>query len=148
MVKILERFGMVDYKPMTTPVELNFKKLCDSDAGPILGDASNICFAVNTLSQYMVEPHQSHWIGAKNLLRYLWGTITHELRYIAGDVRVHGYFDADWVGSVVDRESTFGCCFSLGFASIYWMSRKQKSVALSTAEAEYIAASMASCEAV
>eukprot|EP00253_Pinus_taeda_P014274 PITA_14274 len=50
--------------------------------------------------------------------------------------------------NVEDRKSTFGCCFALGSASISWMSRKQKSVALSTAEAEYIVASMASCEAV
>eukprot|EP00253_Pinus_taeda_P001910 PITA_01910 len=102
----------------------------------------------NTLSQHMVEPHHSHWIGAKNLLRYLRGTITHGLRYTARDVRLHGYTDIDWAGSVVDRKSTFGCCFSLGSASISWMSNKKKSVALSTTEAEYIAASMASCEAV
>eukprot|EP00253_Pinus_taeda_P036255 PITA_36255 len=51
-------------------------------------------------------------------------------------------------GNVVDRKSTFGCYFSLGSTSISWISRKQKSVALSTTEAEYIAASMASCEAV
>ena len=50
--------------------------------------------------------------------------------------------------SVVDRKSTYGCCFTLGSASISWMSRKLKSVALSTAEAEYIAASMAYCEAI
>lgn len=61
---------------------------------------------------------------------------------------MHGYSDADWVGSVVDRKSTSRCCFSLGFASITWMRRKQKSVSLSTVEAKYIAASMASCEAV
>eukprot|EP00253_Pinus_taeda_P029244 PITA_29244 len=47
-----------------------------------------------------------------------------------------------------DRKSTFGCFFSLGYAMISWMSRKWKLVALSTTEAEYIAASMASCEAV
>eukprot|EP00253_Pinus_taeda_P014565 PITA_14565 len=51
-------------------------------------------------------------------------------------------------GCVVDRKSTSGCCFSLGFASIFWMSRKQKLVALSITEAEYIVASMASYEAV
>ena len=77
VVKILERFGMVDCKPVATPMELNFKKLCGSAVGPALGNASeyrqltgalmflvnscsNICFAVNTLSQYMVEPHHSH----------------------------------------------------------------------------------------
>ena len=61
---------------------------------------------------------------------------------------LHGYTDVDWAGSVVDRKSTSGCCFNLGSASISWMSRKQKSVALSTAEAKYIAASMAYCEAI
>jgi len=81
-------------------------------------------------------------------LRYLRGTITHGLRYIAGDVRLHGYSDVDWAGSVVDRKSTSGCCFSLVSVSISWMSKKDKSVALSTAEAEYIATSMASYEAV
>eukprot|EP00253_Pinus_taeda_P004220 PITA_04220 len=146
-------------KPVTTPMELIFKKLCGSAAGIELGNASkyhqligalmflvnsrsDICFAVNTLSQYMVEPHHSHWIGAKNLLKYLRGLITHGLRYIAGDVRLHGYSDADWAGSVVDRKSTSGCCFYLGSALISWMSRKQKLVALSTSEAEYIAVSM------
>eukprot|EP00253_Pinus_taeda_P021741 PITA_21741 len=94
----------------------------------------------NTLSQYMVEPHHSHWIGAKNFLRYLQGTITHGLRYTARGVRLHGYSNVDWAGSVVDHKSTSGCCFSLGFASISWMSGKQKSVALSTAKAEYITA--------
>eukprot|EP00253_Pinus_taeda_P028231 PITA_28231 len=165
VVKILERFGMVDCKHVTTPMELDFKKLSDSAARPVLRNATeyhqliealmflvnsylDICFAVDTLSQHMVEPHHIHWIGAKNLLIYLCGTITYGLRYTAGDVRLLGYTDVDSAGSVVDRKSTFGCCFSLGSASISWMSRKQKSVALSTAKAEYIVASMASYEAV
>ena len=67
VVRILERFGMVDYKPVSTPMELNLKKLCGSAAGPVLGDASeyrqligallfllnsrpDICFAINMLS--------------------------------------------------------------------------------------------------
>jgi len=165
VVKILERFGMVDCKPVSTLMELDFKKLSGIAARPVLRNATkyrqlvgalmllvnsrlDICFAVNTLSQHMVEPHHSHWIGAKNLLRYLCGTITHGLRYTVGNVGLLGYTDADWAGSVVDRKSTSGCCFSLGSASISWMSRKQKSVVFSTAEPEYIVASMASCEAV
>eukprot|EP00253_Pinus_taeda_P010286 PITA_10286 len=134
-VKILERFSMVDCKPMTTRMELDFKKLSGSAAEPVLQNATeyhqligalmflvnsclDVCFAVNTLSEHMVEPHHSHWIGAKNLLRYLCGTITHGLRYTVGDVRIHGYTNVDWEGSVVDRKSTSGCCFSLGFALI------------------------------
>ena len=96
----------------------------------------------------MVEPHHIHWVGAKNLLIYLRGTINDGLRYTSRSMKLHGYTDAGWAGSVVDRKSTSGCCCTHGSASISWMSRKQKSVALSTAEAKYIAASMACCEAV
>lgn len=86
---------MVNCKPMTTSMKPNFKKLCDSDAVLDLENASkfhklilalmfsvnsrsDICFALSMLSSYMVEPH---WIGAKNHLRYLQGTISHGLRY-------------------------------------------------------------------
>jgi len=86
VVKILQRFGMVHCKPVTSPMELDFKKLSSSTVGPVLQNATeycqligvlmflvnsrlDICFAVNTLSQHMVEPHHTHWIGAKNLLR-------------------------------------------------------------------------------
>ena len=58
------------------------------------------------------------------------------------------YTDSDWAGSVVDRKSTSGYCFSMGSVMISWSSRKQSSVALSTAEAEYIAASDASKETI
>ena len=163
IVKLLEIFGMVDCKSVSTPMEL--KKLSGSTAGPVLSNPTeyrqlvgalmflvntcpDICFAVNTLSQQMVEPHHFHWVGSKNLLRYLQRMINHGLRYTTGRVTLLGYTDADLAGSVVDRKSTSGCCFTLGSASISWMSRKQKSVALSTAEAEYIAASMVCCEAV
>ena len=135
VVKILERFGMVDCKPVTTPMELDFKKLSGSATRPVLRNATeyrqlvealmflvnshlDICFGVNTLSQHMVEPHHTHWIGAKNLLRYLCGTITCALRYTIGNLRLHGYTDVDWASSVVDRKSISGCCFSLGSASI------------------------------
>jgi len=63
-------------------------------------------------------------------------------------VRLIGFTDADWAGCSVDRKSTSGCCFSLGSGVVSWFSRKQKSVALSSAEAEYMAASTAACEAI
>ena len=59
-----------------------------------------------------------------------------------------GYRDSDWAGSMDDWKSTSGCCFSLGFVVISWFSRKQTSVALSSAEAEHIAACMVVQEAV
>eukprot|EP00253_Pinus_taeda_P032032 PITA_32032 len=152
--------GMVNCKPVTTSMKPNFKKLCGSVAGPNLGNASefrqviialmffvnsfvDIYFAVSMLSSYMDEPH---WIGAKNLLRYLRGTISHGVRYTAENVKLHDYSNIVWAGSVEDRKRTSGCCFSLCSATISWMSRKQKSVALSTVETEYIATSMSSCK--
>ena len=71
------------------------------------------------------------------------------LDYRQGDgVRLAGYTDSDWAGCASDRKSTSGCCFGLGSAVVSWFSRKQQSVALSSAEAEYMAASLASCEAI
>ena len=130
-MKLLERFAMVDCKSVSTPMELNFKKLSGSVAGPVLANPTeyrqlvgalmflvnthrDVCFAMNTLSQHMVEPHQIHWVGAKNLLRYLRGMINHGLRYTAGSVTLHGYTDVDWACSVVNRKSTSGCCSHLG----------------------------------
>ena len=63
-----------------------------------------------------------------------------------GGVKLAGYTDSDWAGSVSNRKSTSRCCFGLGSAVVSWLSRKQKSVALSSAEAEYMAASQAACE--
>jgi hypothetical protein len=61
---------------------------------------------------------------------------------------LQGYADVDWAGSAVDRKITSGCCFTLGSSMVSWCSRKQSSVALITAEAEYIALSVVVCEAV
>ena len=58
-----------------------------------------------------------------------------------------GYSDADWAGDLTDRKSTSGYCFSICNGLVSWRSTKQTSVALSTAEAEYIALSGASQEA-
>jgi hypothetical protein len=82
-------------------------------------------------------------------MKYLKGTLDCGLSYDGDhDFTLSGYTISDWDGSVSDRKSTSGCCFSLGSAMISWQSRKQSSIALSTAEAEYIAACSASCEAI
>jgi hypothetical protein len=85
----------------------------------------DICFAMNTLSQYMVEPRHVPLIEAKHVMRYLKGTIDYGLRYISNrEIRLQDYTDSEWVGSVRDQKRTSGCCFSLGSAMTSWLSRK------------------------
>ena len=82
-------------------------------------------------------------------MRYLKGTIDFGVYYDGShEYRMYGYTDADWPGSISDRKHTSSGCYSMGSTMISWFSRKQSSVALSTAEAEYIAACSASCEAI
>jgi hypothetical protein len=109
----------------------------------------DICFAVNTLIQFLVEPRRVHLVAAKHVMRYLKGTMDYGLSYDGDhDFTLSGYTDANWAGSVADRKSTSRCCFSLGSAMISWQSRKQSSISLNTVETEYIAACSTSCEAI
>jgi hypothetical protein len=166
IVEILSKFGMMDCKSMATPMMTNLKKLSDSASDSDLVDPtmymqligslmylvntrSDICFAVSSLSQFMFEPRQFHWVSAKHVLRYLHGIVGYGLRYVSGgEVRLQGYIDSDWAGSAVDIKSTSGCCFSLGTTKISRISRKQTSVAISTIEVEYIVTNVASRKAV
>jgi hypothetical protein len=163
-IKILQKFGMMDCKFMDTPMNADIRKVKVPDSNPVdpslyrqligslmylVNTQPDICFAVNTLSQFQVEPKQEHWIVAKHVLRYIRGTINYGLRYTASsDIKLHGFTDSDWAGSAEDRKSTSGMCFILGSAMISWGSRKHKSVALSTTEAEYMVACEACTEAV
>ena len=74
----------------------------------------NICFAMNTLSQFLIDLRNVHLITAKHILRYLRGTIDYGLKYNANQkINLEGYVDSDWAGSAIDRKSTSGCCFSM-----------------------------------
>lgn len=97
----------------------------------------------------MVKPTKIFWKAGKHVLRYLRGTSRYGLWYIQEDeVKLCGFTDADWAGSPTDRKSTSGGIFSIGSTAVSWYSRKQRSVALSSVEAEYMAASLATCEAI
>jgi hypothetical protein len=74
-----------------------------------------IYFSVNTLSYFMMELKQVHWITMKHVLNYLRGTMEYGLGYLGGDgVRLQGYSYLDWVGSTIDINITSRCYFSLG----------------------------------
>ena len=96
-----------------------------------------------------MDPIHVHLIATKHILRYLRGTIDYVFKCDANQkMNLEGYVDSDWVGSAIDRKSTSGWFFSMGSGVISWFRRKQSFVALSTAEAEYLVACSASCEAI
>ena len=155
---------MMDCKAMTTPMTSNLKLLSDASLESV--DATmyrqiigsfmyltntrlDICFAMKTLSQFLIDTRHVHLIAAKNILWYLRGKIDYGLKYeVNQKINLEGYVDLDWEGSAIDRKSTSGCCFSMGLGVISWFSRKQSCVALSIAEAKYVVACSTSCEAV
>jgi hypothetical protein len=85
-----------------------------------------------------------HLAAVKQVLRYVKGTLDHGCMYKKGEkgIKVCGYSDSDWAGDIDDRKSTSGMVFYLGCNPISWCSQKQKVVAHSSCEAEYIAASI------
>ena len=103
----------------------------------------DISHAVGVLTRHMSAPGKEHWKAAKEVVRYLAGTADYGL--VFGDGRVDegliGYTDADHAGCVESRRSTTGFVFSLHGGPVSWSSKFQRTVAVSTMEAEYVAAS-------
>jgi len=153
---ILKKFKMEHSKPISTPVEEKLKLTRESDGKRVdpthyksligslrylTATRPDIVYGVGLLSRYMEEPRVSHLQGAKSILRYIKGTLTDGIFYgNNSDVKLVGYTDSDWAGDTETRKSTSGYVFHLGTGAISWSSKKQPVVALSTAEAEYIAA--------
>jgi hypothetical protein len=155
---------MEGYKPMDTPLLGNWRKE-DANSGEVV-DATvyrqlvgslmylvntrpNIFYVVNQLIQAMVKPTKLFRKAGKHVLRYLKGTSEYGLWYRQTDeVKLHCFTDVDWVGNPTDRKSTSGGIFSIGSIVVFWYSRKQISVALGSAEAEYMVASQVACEAI
>lgn len=104
--------------------------------------------AVSHLSRYMSDPSQSHWEQAKRVLRYLKGTAESVLMYGgAPSSKVVGWSDSDYASDIGERRSRTGYVFMLNGAAVSWKSQRQQTVALSTAEAEYMALTAATREA-
>ena len=113
---------MMDCKEIATPMALNLKLFCDASSESVdamiycqmigslmylTNTRQDICFTVNTLSQFLMDPRQVHLVAAKHILRYLKGTIDYGLRYdIDQKVNLQDYVDLDWVGYAIDRKST------------------------------------------
>ncbi|KAG9444893.1 hypothetical protein H6P81_016233 [Aristolochia fimbriata] len=125
---ILKRFNMLDCNSVRTPMEERIK---------LTKEGSGEELSVGMVSRFMEKPRQSHLQSAKRILRY-----------IKDSFKLVGYTDSDWAGDDGDRRSTFGYVFTLGSGFFSWSSKKQQVVALSSTEAEYIAAAYCATQAV
>ena len=109
----------------------------------------DLAYSISVLSQFMSKPLESHWVAAKSVLRYLFGTVNYGILYTdASDVILAGFLDSDWAGNLDDRRSIIGYALSIGSRVIAWSNKKQSTIALSSCEAEYQALCVAMCEAI
>lgn len=109
----------------------------------------DIAYYVGIVSRFMEAPGKQHWAAVKQILRYVQGTKSYGCVYKSGGKEeIVGYSDSDLAGDVVDRKSTTGTVFFLGSSVVSWASQKQNIVALSSCEAEYVAASTGACQAI
>ncbi len=129
-----------------------------------VGTRPDISYAVSELSKYLVNPGKAHWTAALNVLRYLKGSKDTGITYRRGgredssvdlraysdfqyngpsrsQVSLEAYSDADWGGDKDTRRSHTGAVLFISGGPVAWLSKKQSSVAMSSAEAEYMAAS-------
>lgn len=163
--QILVRFGMWKCNPISTPMDPNHKfskNMEDNESGekfPYREAIGSLLFAAQVtrpdinfpvilLSRFLINPQKSHWLGVKRIMRYLMGTLNMKLTY--GGIQqntVVGFCDSDYAADIDDRKSTSGYVFVRNGAAISWQTKKQPTVAQSTAEAEYTALSFATKEA-
>jgi len=164
--KILEGAGMRNCNSCETPMECRLKlsKLKSGDPiNPteyrsiigslryIVNTRPDLAFAVGVVSRYMEAPGKEHWAAVKHILRYLKGTMGYGCKYERGaELKpiLVGYSDSDYAGDPEDRKSTTGIGYFLGSSLVTWASQKQRIVALSSCEAEYVAAAAAACQGI
>lgn len=170
ILKVLERFGMSDARSEKIPFSSHFKissELCPeteedheymsripySNAVGSLMYAMictrpDIAHAVSVVSRYMANPGKGHWQAVKWIFRYLQGTTDLSLEFGRNDDSLIGYVDADYAGDRDKRRSMTGYIFTMGRCAVSWKATLQSTVALSTTEAEYMAAAEGIKEAI
>lgn len=163
---ILEKFGMNNAKPVSTPADASTKLVKATDDSDEVDNGlyqsavesllylssrtrPDIAYAVSNVAQFSNKPNKQHWTAVKRIMRYLQGTSNFGLLYTKEESNeCVGYSDADWAGNLDDRRSTSGYIFKINGAAVSWRSKKQSCVALSTAEAEYMALANTTQEAI
>lgn len=168
--KVLRRFNMQDYKPISTPLPINYKLSSSMNPSneaermkmsrvPYASAVGSLMYAmictrpdiaqvVGVVSRFMVDPSKEHWDAVKRILRYIKGTSDVALCFGGLEFCVRGYVDSDYAGDLDKRKSTTGYVFTIAGGAVSWLSKLQTVVALSTTEAEYMAATQACKEAI
>ncbi|KAJ0169668.1 hypothetical protein K1T71_014853 [Dendrolimus kikuchii] len=159
--RILKRFNLQNCNPVSTPMETNYtakseqiievpyKELVGCLLYLSLNSRPDITYAVSYLARFLDKPTASLWKAGKRILRYIRGTQDKGLIYKKCDKyckQLIGYSDADWAADSTDRKSTSGCAVFYSGNLVHWITKKQTAVALSTAEAEYVAAAQSVTE--
>ncbi|KAI5336319.1 hypothetical protein L3X38_015586 [Prunus dulcis] len=161
---LLVKFGLEDCKSVTIPLPTGEKlkkvdgsQLADEGlfrkiVGTLLyltATRPDIMFAASLLSRFMHSPTKKHMGIAKRVLRYIQGTLSYGIEFTRDmNAVLIGFCDSDWAGSEDDSRSTSGYAFNFGSGAFSWASVKQNTVALSTAEAEYVSAAEATVQAI
>jgi len=162
VLDLLTEVGMLDCKPADTPTVQNQKLGVYPDQEPadkeryqrLVGKLiylshtrPDISYAVSLVSQFMHCPSKDHMDAVSRILQYLKSAPGRGLMLSKNDhLKVEGYTDADWAGNVFDRKSTSGYFTFVGGNLVTWRSKKQKVVALSSAEAEFRGMAKGLCE--
>jgi hypothetical protein len=159
---ILKKFGMKNAKPIMTPMGTNghldldtggksvdqkvYRSMIDSLLY-LCASRSDIMLSVCMCVRFQTNPKKVHLRAVKRIMRYLVYTPKFGLWYPKGSTfDLIGYSDADYAGFKIDRKSTSGTCQFLGRSLVSWASKKQNSVAHSTAKVEYIVAGHCSAQ--
>ncbi|CAM8889822.1 unnamed protein product [Rhodiola kirilowii] len=151
--EILKKFGMESAKTYATPMSPNDTLTKDESStqvdptlyrgmiGSLLyltASRPDILFSVYLCVRFQADPRETHVKAVKRILRYLKGTDDLCMFYPrGGELRLEAYTDVDYAGYKTNRKSTSGMVQYLGQCLIFWASKKQSSIALSTAEVEY-----------
>ncbi|XP_068319743.1 secreted RxLR effector protein 161-like [Pyrus communis] len=153
---LLVKFGLEDCKLVSIPLPTGekLKKVDGSEladgglyrkiVGSLLyltGTRLDLMYATSLLSRFMNSSTNKHLRVARRVLRYVQGTLNYGIEYVNENYAILiGFCDTDWAGSEDDSRSTSRYAFNFGSGVFSWASVKQNTVALSTAEAEYVSA--------
>lgn len=143
-------YGKQLVKEELLPDNKKYQKLVGQLLYIAINTRPDISASVSILSQKVSKPSMNDWNELKRIVRYLKGTINLKLRLsnCNEETGLCGYADANWAECRIDRKSNSGYLFKFCGGTISWSCRKQTCVALSTAEAEFIALSDAGQEAI